>query len=530
MSALTFEILPRQEDAARLVMAWRNDEATRTHSFNQSEKVWPEFWHEYSQGYFSEACLPGYFILQDGARVGIVGFQRIAAINGKQAVAISINLDPQRRSRGLGSAALKAVQALLKAQGVQVVLAEIKADNQGSRRAFEKAGFKYLDQYKRQLPNGQEASVDRLAVQLSNSFIMPGTDRAVGEGEPCFVVAEAGSNWKIGNAAENNKTARQLIDVAKESGADAVKFQTFKAKSTYVSNAGDSDYLRQTGEVRNVFDLLKELEMPYEMVLELADYAKQVEIIFLTTAFSVDDLNAIDKCVPMHKIASYENSHLRLLEAAAATGKPTMMSTGASPIDEIDWSVGHFREMSQAPLILMQCTAAYPAPRTALNLRTIPTLRSRYDCLVGLSDHSKDPIAAPIMAIALGASAIEKHFTLDNNLPGPDHQYAIEPGQLKAMMVAVRQAEEALGDSFKQVAAEEQELFLFAKRSLQALVDIQPGDILTEDKNIGILRPGSMSKGIHPRHLAQVSGRAVKRPVAQGSGLSFDHLLDSSNN
>jgi len=128
------------------------------------------------------------------------------------------------------------------------------------------------------------------------------------------------------------------------------------------------------------------------------------------------------------------------------------------------------------------------------------------------------------MAIALGACALEKHFTLDNNLPGPDHKYAIEPDQLKAMIVAIREGEEALGDGFKQVAEEEQELFLFAKRSLQALVDIKPGDVLTEDKNIGILRPGSMSKGMHPKHLAQVSGKAVTKAVAQGAGLTFDHL------
>ncbi|MBU6455408.1 MAG: GNAT family N-acetyltransferase, partial [Cyanobacteria bacterium REEB67] len=473
--------------------------------------------------------LPGYFILADGERAGIVGFQRIAAVGGKQAVAISINLDPKRRSKGLGAEALKAIQPLLKAQGVQIILAEIQTTNPASRKAFEKAGFKYHDQYSRLLASGETVVVERLTVTISESFCLPGSNRAIGEGEPCFVVAEAGSNWKIGTAEENNKTARRLIDVAKEAGCDAVKFQTFKAKSTYVSNAGDSDYLRESGEVRNVFDLLKELEMPYEMVLELAEYARQVDITFLTTAFSVDDLNAIDKCVPIHKIASYENSHLRLLQAAAATGKPTMMSTGASPIDEIDWSVDYFRQLSAAPLILMQCTAAYPAPRKALNLRTIPTLRSRYDCLVGLSDHSKDPIAAPIMAIALGASALEKHFTLDNNLPGPDHQYAIEPPQLKAMMVAIREAEESLGDGFKQVAPEEQELFRFAKRSLQALVDLKPGDVLTEDKNFGILRPGSMSKGMHPRHLAQVAGRPVKKPVAQGSGLTFDHLLDSIN-
>jgi N-acetylneuraminate synthase len=521
---LSFELLPKNQDAARLVMSWRNDEETRKNSFNQSEKLWPDFWQEFSAGYFSESQLPGLFILQDGERVGVIGFQRVKAISGLQTAAVSINLAPGRRSKGLGSTVLKAVQGQLLGLGVQLLLAEIQSTNKSSLKAFEKAGFKPLDQYKRKLSTGEEVMVDRLTVRMTHNFCLPGSTRAIGEGTPCFVVAEAGSNWKVGNAKENDAMARRLIEVAKEAGADAVKFQTFKAKSTYVSNAGDSDYLRQSGEVRNVFDLLKELEMPYEMVAELAQYAGQLDLTFLTTAFSVDDLTAIDEYVPIHKIASYENSHLRLLEAAAATGKPLMMSTGASPIDEIDWAVAHYRAASDAPLILMQCTAAYPAPRRALNLRTITTLRSRYGCLVGLSDHSKDPVTAPVMAIALGACALEKHFTLDNNLPGPDHKYAIEPDQLKVMIVAIREGEEALGDGFKQVAEEEQELFLFAKRSLQALVDIKPGDVLTEDKNIGILRPGSMSKGMHPKHLAQVSGKAVTKAVAQGAGLTFDHL------
>ncbi len=526
-TGLSLELLPKTQEAARLVMSWRNDPETRKNSFNQIEKTWPEFWQEYSNGYFSESRLPGFFVLQNGERVGVVGFLRSASIDGLQTATISINLAPEKRSRGLGSTILKAVQEQVRAMGVQLLLAEVNAKNTASLKAFEKAGFRPYDRYRGKLSSGEHAVIERLIVKLSGGFYLPGSTREIAEGAPCFIVAEAGSNWKVGKKKENDVMARKLIDVAKESGADAVKFQTFKAKSTYVSNAGDSDYLRQSGEVRNVFDLLKELEMPYEMVEELAQYAQSVGITFLTTAFSVDDLNAIDPLVAIHKIASYENSHLRLLEAAAATGKPLMLSTGASPIEEIDWSVSHFRSHSQAPLILMQCTAAYPAPRKALNLRTIPTLRSRYGCLVGLSDHSKDPTAAPIMAVALGACALEKHFTLDNNLPGPDHKYAIEPKQLKSMVKAVREAEEALGDGFKRVAEEEQELFLFAKRSLQALTDIAPGEILEEDKNIGILRPGSMTKGMHPKHLAEVVGRPLKKAIARGYGLTFEHMQES---
>lgn len=526
-SQVSFEVLTNTDDTARLVMQWRNDRDTRSNSFNQKEKTWPEFRSEFSQRYFGESLLPGYFILLNGERVGLLGFHRSAAVNWLQTATVSINLAPERRAKGLGTAALKAVVPLLRSHGIQCLAAEVMAHNPASQKAFARAGYVVLKEYDKKLTDPisdtSSVKVQLLVNDISNHFSLHG--RVIGEGRPCFIIAEAGSNWKIGNdAKENKEMAHKLINVAKESGADAVKFQTFKAKSTYVSNAGDSDYLRQSGEVRNVFDLIKDLEMPYELVLELAEYARQSEITFLTTAFSVDDLTAIDPCVPMHKIASYENSHLRLLEAAAATGKPLIMSTGASPLDEIDWAVAHFRKHSNAPLCLMQCTAAYPAPTTALNLRTIPSLRSRYDCLVGLSDHSRNPLNAPLMALALGASCLEKHFTLDNKLPGPDHRYAIEPHELRKMVAAIRSAEEALGDGFKQVAQEEEELFKFAKRSLQALVEIKPGDIIEEDKNIGILRPGSMSKGIHPRHFEEVMGRPVKKTVAAGAGLSFDDL------
>ncbi len=185
-TGLSFELLPKNQDAARLVMTWRNDDETSKNSFNQAEKSWPEFWQEFSTGYFSESQLPGFFVLQDGERVGVVGFQRVAAINGLQTAAVSINIAPGKRAKGLGSNVLKAVQGPLRAAGIQSLLAEIQSNNKASLKAFEKAGFRPLDQYKRKLSTGQEVSVDRLTVSLANSFYLPGSKRAVGEGHPCF--------------------------------------------------------------------------------------------------------------------------------------------------------------------------------------------------------------------------------------------------------------------------------------------------------------------------------------------------------
>lgn len=512
---ISFELLPQDEAAAKIVFDWRNDPVTIANSGSQKGKVWPDFLTEYMRGYFHEAGLPGYFILNNGKRSGIVGLDRSASINGLQTATVSINIAPEARGLGLGKLALKALSERAKACGIQCLLAEIRSHNEPSIKAFSAAGYQL---------HQKQGDLLQYILPLVETFKIPGTSRLIGEGQPCYIIAEAGSNWKIGSDEENQITARALIDAAKAAGADAVKFQTFRAKNTYVSNAGDSNYLKQTGEVRNVFDLIADLEMPYEMVAELKVYADKAGIDFLTTAFSVDDLQAIDAQVAIHKIASYENTHLRLIEAAAKTGKPTIMSTGASKIDEIEWSVDYFKSLSQAPLILMQCTASYPAPPESVNVRTLPYLKNRFNCLVGLSDHSRDPLCAPIAATTLGAAVIEKHFTLDNNLPGPDHRYAIEPDELKAMVAAVRNTERILGDACKGLHPAENELYLFAKRALQATADIAEGEELIEGKNYDILRPGSMPKGIHPKYTTQVHKSRASKAIKHGHGLEMDSV------
>lgn len=519
-----FELLPKTEDAARLVFEWRNDPTTVRNSFSGKEKVWSTFINDYLGGYFLESALPGYFILHRGKRCGIIGLMRAPSNKRNQATAtISINIAPQNRGQKLAGHALTEFNQIAKSHGIDFLIAEIFTSNLASIKAFERAGYTHADSVERTVL-GETRSVAVLTKDLRQRFLVTGS-KYIGEGEPCYIIAEAGSNWKIGSDKENQETARLLIDVAKEAGADAVKFQTFRAETTYVSNAGDSDYLRKAGEVKNVFELIAELEMPYEMVSELEKYAREQEIDFLTTAFSVKDLKAIDGCVAMHKIASYENTHMRLLEAAAQTGKPVIMSTGASNLEEIQWSVDFWKSLTDAPMVLMQCTASYPAPQNSLHLRTLQSLKSRFGLLTGLSDHSRNPINAPVAAVALGASVLEKHFTLRNDLPGPDHRYAVEPHELKAMVEAVRNTEDLLGDPYKKIDPVENELYLFAKRALQATQDIREGDVLKEGLNFDILRPGSMPKGVHPKYTETFQAKNSKRSVEKGTGLDLS-LID----
>lgn len=351
-----------------------------------------------------------------------------------------------------------------------------------------------------------------LSFQLANG-------RVLGQGAACFIIAEAGSNWRMGTPARDMAMGKALIDVAVEAGADAVKFQTYRSHTVYVKNAGESDYLAQAGIKQDITSIFDDLAMPYEMVSELAAYCEKQGIIFMSSPFSIADFEAVDPFTLIHKIASYEISHIRLIEAAAKSGKPLVLSTGASNHSDIRFAVDHFYAHGGKDLILMQCTAKYPAPLDTLALNVLPTLHQTYGVPVGLSDHSEDPVMGPAGAVALGAKAIEKHYTLDKRLPGPDHAFAVTPEGLKQLVKAVRDMEEALGTAEKFVQDSEAELYSFARRSLQAIQPIAVGDVLQEGVNIDILRPGKQQAGLHPRFITEMEGKRATRAIPLGDGI-----------
>jgi len=335
-----------------------------------------------------------------------------------------------------------------------------------------------------------------------------------------FIIAEAGSNWRMGTPSRDIKMAKTLIDIAHDAGADAVKFQTYKPETVYVSNAGDSDYLSETGIKEPITEIFRDLSMPYEMIPQLYDHCKKYGIKFMSTPFSVQDAKALNPYVQIHKIASYEITHSRLIEFIAKTKKPLILSTGAATYDEIKWAVNHFYKNGGKQISLMQVTAKYPAPLSTLNLRVIPKLIEQFNVPVGLSDHSVDPVIGPVTAVALGATIIEKHFTLNKNLPGPDHSFALTPEQLKIMVTSIRECVLSLGTGNKIVQKEEQELRRFAQRSIQAIKPIKKGQIFREGVNIDILRPGKQKQGLHPKFLPQIINKKAKRNIQSGQGIT----------
>lgn len=341
------------------------------------------------------------------------------------------------------------------------------------------------------------------------------------ESSRIFIIAEVGSNWRAGSYKSDIKRAKKLIRLAAQSGADAVKFQTFRANTVYVPDAGNSNYLKRSGSKMSINKIFENAEMPYEMLQELSEYCNKENIQFMSTPFSVTDAHAVNKYVKIHKVASYEINHIRLLEYLAKTKKPIILSTGASNYDEIDFAIRLLKKYHVKEYALLQCTAKYPAPLESLNLLTIPEMSKRYSVPIGLSDHSLDPIIGPLMAVGLGARIIEKHFTLDRNLAGPDHKFALIPSELKKMVQSIRLAEKTFGDGKKRVLDVERELRSFALRRVQTIKDIKKGDRFAEGQNIAVLRPGKRTKGAEARFLVRINGKKSKRRIKSGEGVKL---------
>lgn len=334
-----------------------------------------------------------------------------------------------------------------------------------------------------------------------------------------FIVAEAGSNWRMGSPERDLKMAKTLIDVASKSQADAVKFQTYRSNSVYVPNAGSVDYLSRNGIDEPITKIFDDLSMPYEMIPVLAEYCKSKKIEFMSTPFSIDDAKEIDPYVRIHKLASSEITHSRLIEFLAKTGKPVIFSTGAADMADIEWALEHFKKYGGNEIILLQTTMQYPTPLENLNLSAMLDLKNKFNVPIGFSDHSIDPLVGPIVATAFGASVIEKHFTLNKKLPGPDNSFALEPDELTSMVLSIRNSEKCLGNMKKTVLNDENYYRDFSQRSIQCISNIKQGDIFCEGKNIDILRSGSQKKGLHPKFMDVIEGKCALRDIFVGDGI-----------
>jgi len=318
-----------------------------------------------------------------------------------------------------------------------------------------------------------------------------------------YIIAEAGVNHN-----GSLDTALSLVEQAREAGADCVKFQTFISNNVVSHFAEKAAYQKETcGEAGSQLDMIQRLELPFEDFRKLKARCDELGIVFLSTPFDLESIAFLDELeMPFWKIPSGEVTNLPYLLAIAKTKKPVVMSTGMCEMDEIQAAIDALRQNGTPKITLLHCNTEYPTPFEDVNLRAIETMRKTFHCPVGFSDHTKG-IAVPVAAVALGAEVIEKHFTLDRNMAGPDHRASLEPDELKAMVSAIRHIEQAMGNGVKAISPSERKNIAIARKSIVAKRSIRRGEMLTEE-NLTVKRPGN---GISPMRWFEILGAIAVR-------------------
>ncbi len=320
-----------------------------------------------------------------------------------------------------------------------------------------------------------------------------------------YIIAEAGVNHN-----GSLETAYKLIDAAKSSGADAVKFQSFKADSLVSKKAEKAEYQKQaTSSNESQYEMIKKLELSLEDHHKLIDYCLKKEIQFLSSPFDLDSIDLLnDLGMEIFKIPSGEIINLPYLKKIGKLNKNVILSTGMSDLGEIEDAIDALVDngTNREKITVLQCNTEYPTPYEDVNLKAMLTIKNAFNVKVGYSDHTKG-IEVPIAAVALGAEVIEKHFTLDRNMDGPDHKASLEPNELKQMVESIRNIEKALGNGIKKPSKSELKNKQIARKSLVAIKKIEKEELFTED-SIGIKRPGN---GISPMRWDEIIGKTSNK-------------------
>jgi N-acetylneuraminate synthase/N,N'-diacetyllegionaminate synthase len=338
----------------------------------------------------------------------------------------------------------------------------------------------------------------------------------IGPGEPCFIAAEIGINHN-----GDMDLAKQSIDAAAEAGVDGVKFQNYVTEDFLSDRSALYSYQSQGKEVTEPqYDMFKRCELSFEQLAELRSYCASKGVVFFSTPTSAEGVDVLRKLeTPLLKNGSDYLSHLALIRHMAASGIPTVLSTGMATASEIDAAVSAFRGAGGRELILLHCTSCYPTPAEQVNLRKIAVMAEAFACPVGFSDHTCGNVAA-LGAVAMGAGFIEKHFTLDRNLPGPDHCFSSTPEEMAQLVQDVRYMEKAFGSGALGPAAGEKDNRESFRLSCTIAADLPEGHVL-EENDISYRRPGY---GVPPAHVEYLLGRRTLRPLGAGTVVSLNDL------
>lgn len=314
----------------------------------------------------------------------------------------------------------------------------------------------------------------------------------------CFIIAEAGVNHN-----GNIDVAKKLVDVAYEAGVDAIKFQTFKAENLVTRNAPKAEYQKQTTGSGNQYEMLKKLELSYEDHVLLQKYCKERGIMFISTPFDFESVDLLKKLdIPLYKVGSGDLTNIPLLKYIAKLNKHMIISTGMADLGEVEDAVEAIKETGNDKISLLHCTSNYPTKYDDVNLNAMITLKNAFKLPIGYSDHTVG-IEVPIAAVAMGAKIIEKHFTLDKSMEGPDHKASLNPEELKQMVISIRNIEKAFGNGIKRCNESEKNTKKVARKSIVAGVNIRKGETISYS-NITIKRPGI---GISPKFMNEIIGK-----------------------
>ena len=343
-------------------------------------------------------------------------------------------------------------------------------------------------------------------------------NRKIGSDYPCFIIAEAGVNHN-----GDIKLAHKLIDAAAEAGADAVKFQSFVAEDLVTPEAQKARYqVETTGQNGGQFAMLKKLELSKDQQKELKSHCDEAGILYLCTPYEERSADLLEEIsVPAYKIASTDTTNIPFLRYLARKDIPVILSTGMSSLGEVEEAVNELKLYGlDGKIIILQCTSEYPAPVNEINLRAMKTMELAFGCSVGFSDHTPGIGASP-WAVAVGACVIEKHFTLDRNMEGPDHRASIEPDELKDLVRTIRDVEAALGDGIKRPMPSELPNKTRMQKSLVATRSIPAGEIIQE-ADLTCKRPGN---GLPPKWFDRVIGRKAAKQIQKEETLELNSII-----
>lgn len=331
-----------------------------------------------------------------------------------------------------------------------------------------------------------------------------------------FIIAEAGVNHN-----GSIDTAKKLIDAACKAGVDAVKFQTFKAENIVTQNAPKAEYQKETTGNGSQFEMLKKLELSFEDYIYLKKYCDKKGTIFLSTPFDFESVDLLEKVgVKYYKISSGDLTNIPLLEYIAKLQKSIILSTGMANLGEVEIAVKAIKKYMDKNLYLLHCTSNYPTLYEDVNLNAMITLKNAFKLPVGYSDHTVG-IEVPIAAVVMGAKIIEKHFTLDRHMDGPDHKASLEPDELKSMVDSIRNIESAFGDGVKRCNKSEEKSKFVSRKSIVAKELIEKGEIILLDM-IDIKRPEG---GISPRYIESVVGSKALNDIQKDSFIKWNNIV-----